>query len=47
MKIDVSNDFEVEGLMAHAYLDGLHQVELIVRGRACGSPFKALIYRIR
>lgn len=34
-------------LMAHAYLDGLHNVEFIVRGRDCRTPFRALVYRIR
>ena len=44
---EIEKGAEVGGLMAHAYLNGVHEIEFIVRGRACGSPFRALIYRIR
>jgi hypothetical protein len=43
----ITRDRKPSGTLAHCYLDGLHDVEVIVRGKTCGSPFKALIYRIR
>ncbi len=33
--------------IAHAYLKGLHDVEIILRDRTCSTPFSANIYRIR
>ena len=34
-------------VLCHAYLNGLHQVELQFSGRTCSQPFELLIYRIR
>jgi len=31
----------------HAYLNGMHRVELILSGHTCGQPFQLLTYRIR
>lgn len=31
----------------HAYLNGLHQIQLILSGRTCRQPFQLLAYRIR
>ena len=42
-----TGDRTLSSVMAHCYLNGLHDVEIIVRGKTCGSPFKAIIYRVR
>lgn len=34
-------------LVAHAYLCGVHEVELDVTSHSCGGPFRFLAYRIR
>ncbi len=34
-------------IQCHAYLKGVHEVELILSGRACAQPFQFLAYRIR
>lgn len=34
-------------IVAHAYLNGLHQVDLQVSDRVCRSPFRFLVYRLR
>lgn len=34
-------------LLFHAYLNGMHTVEVIVCGRTCSKPFQLLAYRIR
>jgi hypothetical protein len=34
-------------LQCHAYLDGVHEVELHLSGRTCAQPFQLLVYRIR
>lgn len=33
--------------VAHAYLEGLHRVELLIRDRACSASFRFAAYRIR
>ncbi|MEO1083165.1 MAG: hypothetical protein AAFY88_02880 [Acidobacteriota bacterium] len=38
---------ELERCVYHAYLDGVHAVDVTVRGRTCASPFQLQIHRIR
>ncbi|MEO1370181.1 MAG: hypothetical protein AAFX50_23615, partial [Acidobacteriota bacterium] len=37
----------LERCVYHAYLDGVHAVDVVVRGRTCSSPFQLQAYRIR
>jgi hypothetical protein len=50
-KIDasVSKGYERSrrGTQYHAYLNGMHTVELILRDRTCSQPFQLLAFRIR
>ncbi|MDJ0765589.1 MAG: hypothetical protein QNJ97_21585 [Myxococcota bacterium] len=48
------NDVEYElsrkritGIAAHAYMNGMHKVQVIIRGQTCKTPFRMLVYRIR
>ena len=34
-------------IQCHAYLNGMHRVELILSGHTCAQPFQLLAYRIR
>ncbi|MEM1177720.1 MAG: hypothetical protein AAGM22_05215 [Acidobacteriota bacterium] len=37
----------IERCVYHAYLDGMHALDLTVHGRSCASPFRLHIHRIR
>lgn len=54
--ISVERSFEVHtanfergqrSMNCHAYLNGLHNVELVIGGHKCAQPFRLLSYRIR
>jgi hypothetical protein len=36
-----------EGQICHAYLRGMHRIEVILSGRRCCEPFQLRVYRIR
>lgn len=40
-------DRQMDALMVHVYLNGLHTVEFKIHGRTCNTQFRVLIYRIR
>lgn len=44
---DIGGRDRVSGRQYHAYLHGLHRVELVLDGRACQDPFELRVYRIR
>jgi len=42
-----SDERDAEPAQCHAYLAGMHRIEIVLSGRSCATPFQLLAYRIR